>query len=59
MTHPKILKKRREERRVLERAMLRALRAMWMGGSDKEGKLSAETQVTLWGLEKARRGVGE
>lgn len=55
-THPKVLKRRREERRALERAMLRALR-----GYDvltlNPGELGRRLQCELWGLETARRGV--
>jgi|GEM_PF-4048275 len=51
------VKKLRLERKALEQAILRCLRGCWLGGDPKH-YLSAEAQVTLIGLERARRAAG-
>lgn len=54
-THPSILKRRRQERLALERAMLRTLRTASI--SQDPGTLQFQDQAILWGLERARRNV--
>ncbi len=50
------LKARREERRALERAILRTLRAAYVH-RDPPGTLDPLVVVTLLGLERARRAL--
>lgn len=50
------LKARREERRALERAILRTLRNAHVGGSPA-GTLDSLVVVVLVGLERARRSL--
>lgn len=53
-TSPKVLKQKRQERRSLERAILRCLRKSYL---ESGPTLSVQSQGELWGLEQARRRI--
>jgi hypothetical protein len=51
-----VLKSRRDQRRAMDKAILRALRAVWSKYLT-EGDLSPEVRHELAGLELARRRI--